>query len=167
VPVQSAATFDETRTFLFGGFAYARSAGDLGDFNWLGFQGQVASHVTDWLAIAGDFSYHFTDIEAFGVNLIDVNYSHFTAGPQFGNRTGRVRGFSNVLFGGGRLGGKLAGGLGGSESDTGFATTIGGGLDIAITEHFGVRPIEVDWLRVWKGDGFNLTRISFGVVGRF
>jgi peptidoglycan-associated lipoprotein len=164
-PVPNQEPFGQARTFLFGGVSYSKSTEIAGGDHWLGFHGQAAVHLTDWIAIAGDVSYHAGS--AIGIfHSIESRYSHFTGGPQFGNRTGRLRGFGHALFGGARI--KVsAAGRPASVSETGFATTIGGGLDVALTKHLAIRAIEGDWLRMWGDNGGNLARFSVGVVGCF
>ncbi|HSR51111.1 MAG TPA: outer membrane beta-barrel protein [Acidobacteriota bacterium] len=156
-----AAAPEPTKVTLFGGYSYGRSEGDLGGFNWNGFNGAVTGHLTDWLAITGDVSGHYTDL-----SVLDVSVYSFAIGPEFTRRTGRVRGFGHVLFGASRI---SAGLLGVGVGETGFSTVIGGGVDVGVSEHFAIRVFQSDWLRIWDigGDDFNLGRFSFGVVGRF
>ena len=155
--------FEPTKVTVFGGYSYGRSEGDLGDFNWNGFNVAVSGHVTDWLAITGDVSGHFTEIGG----LLDLSWYNFSAGPQFIRRTGRIRGFGHALFGVSLVDAGLLGFDIGNE--TGFSTVIGGGVDVGITERFAVRVFQGDWLRIWdvSGQDLNLGRLSFGVVGRF
>jgi hypothetical protein len=54
--------------------------------------------------------------------------------------------------------------------DTSYASTVGGGLDIAISKHIWIRAVQADYfyseLRNLQGDRQNQTRIGAGIVFR-
>lgn len=58
----------------------------------------------------------------------------------------------------------------GSNSARSFALLAGSGLDVKLTKHFGLRPIEVDYLRtqlpVAYGSPQDSLRVGMGIVVR-
>ena len=44
---------------------------------------------------------------------------------------------------------------------------IGGGLDVGVSKHMALRVFQSDWVHHFGDDGFDMFRLSFGVVGRF
>ncbi|MEK6398373.1 MAG: peptidoglycan-associated lipoprotein Pal, partial [Terriglobus sp.] len=122
------------------------------------------------LRIAGEVTgSHANHIGSFGQNLTLLT---FTAGPQVVIPKGRFELFAHGLFGGAR----------GSDSffptatsvsttATSFAIVAGGGLDIGLTRHFGVRAAQVEYLRTsFPNASNNLqnhTIYSAGLLMRF
>jgi hypothetical protein len=47
-----------------------------------------------------------------------------------------------------------------SQTDSGFATTLGGGIDLAVTPHLALRVVEADYFRT---EVFNQSQNSFGL----
>ena len=64
-------------------------------------------------------------------------------GPRFKARFGRVEPFVHGLFGFTRLGVTPQGR--GEESDTAFSMKFGGGVDVGVAKHFGIRVGEFDY----------------------
>jgi opacity protein-like surface antigen len=54
-----------------------------------------------------------------------------------------------------------------SVSDTQFGLTVGGGVDINVSDRFAIRLIQADWVPVFNDGISNNARISTGVVFRF
>jgi opacity protein-like surface antigen len=106
-------------------------------------------------------------------------------GPKIAFRHGKITPFIQTLFGGAYLSGNggaesdsrvhaqgdVGGFGGGSSSQTAFAMALGGGVDYNLTEHFGVRLIQADYVMTKFEDGLDNrqdnARVSFGVVVRF
>ena len=91
-------------------------------------------------------------------------------GPRFNWRKSRLVPYAQFLFGGADAGldGSLA-----ATGRNGFATAAGGGIDIAVTNHFAVKPIQVEYVTAQLPDvasnrnSFqNNVRYSAGVVFR-
>jgi peptidoglycan-associated lipoprotein len=82
-------------------------------------------------------------------------------GPQVTWRANRFAPFAHALFG---LARERTGMNGvdfiSPQTDSGFATTLGGGLDLAVTRGLAVRVIETDYLR---SEVFNQRQNSFGL----
>jgi len=169
---------------LFGGYTYGYSEfgsvfGEI-EANWNGWNVATSFAITDWLSIAGDVSGHY--LRDFP-NLITFDHSIYTfaAGPQFSTwgRTRKVRGFSHVMVGGGHRNRRArvtifplrvvsSGGVTVTEG-TGVSPVllIGGGLDVGVGKHMALRVFQSDWVHHFGDDGFDMFRLSFGVVGRF
>jgi peptidoglycan-associated lipoprotein len=56
------------------------------------------------------------------------------------------------------------------RSDNSFALQVGGGVDLGLSRHFGVRVLQADWLRTQLPNGTtdvqNTLRLSAGIVFR-
>lgn len=142
---------------VFGGYSYARSAGE----NFHGWNAAVQGNFNQWFSVVGDFSGHYTNIGG-----IDADIHTFTAGPRFTYRNeANVTPFAHALFGGARVSGS-SGGL--TVSDTGWAMNLGGGVDWNVNERFSVRLIQADALVTrFNGNREVDPRLSFGVVIKF
>lgn len=141
------------------GYSYFRQ-GISNGVNSNGGNFSVAGNVNNWLGVAGDFGiYHASPL---GVSL---NTTTFLLGPRVSYRSSdRVTPFAQVLLGGGHL---SAGAFGQSASTTGFAYSVGGGIDLGVSKHVAFRP-QLDYIGIRSGtDTLNSLRGSFGVVFRF
>jgi peptidoglycan-associated lipoprotein len=119
----------------------------------------VAGNFNRWLGLAGDIGgYHKSEGGA------AFNTYTFMGGPRFSYRnSSHVTPFAQVLVGGAR--GSLSG-FGGSDSNTGFAYSAGGGVDLGLTKHLALRPqLEYIGMR-FSGNTVNTVRGSFGIVFR-
>jgi len=110
-------------------------------FNFNGGGGEVEYKFSPALGIVADLgathtSSHFSDLTVFS----------YLFGPRISVGSGKYTPFAQALFGGVR----------GSEfgaSQNAFSMFLGGGVDINVTEHFFIRPVEA---------GYVMTRFSFG-----
>ena len=102
----------------------------------------------------------------------------FMYGPRFSYRRGRIVPYAHILLGGAHFNGSInqssvfsaapgAGTLpsGTSVSDTAFAASPGGGVEISLNSRMSVRPVQIDYLmtRFYQQRQDNL-RISAGIV---
>lgn len=147
-----------------------------------GGSASVAYNPNEWLGLVGDFGgYHVVGIGPLSVNSTLYTYLF---GPNISYREGRWTLFGQTLFGGTHA---TAGGNGlvpaarirpqeivpyVTGSADSFAMAVGGGLDASITDHFGVRILQADYLMTRFGvfgstQTQNKLRISTGVVFRF
>jgi hypothetical protein len=87
-------------------------------------------------------------------------------GPRVNFREGRVTPFAQVLLGAMWASDAIV--LG---SKTAFGTTAGGGIDVKVSRHFAVRPVQAEYFLTKFPDGAdnrqNNFRYSAGVVFRF
>lgn len=165
---QAPPTFE---TFL--GYTYMRanSATDIPAFSANGGGGQAAYNFDKWFGAVMDIgATHNGNISG---HQLDGTFVNYLFGPRLSLRYHRITPYFNVLFGGMRasestavtvvsppsvsnpiyLPGDLtpvapnsAVGLRAVHSQTAFAMTVGGGLDIKIDKHLSFRPIGLDYL---------------------
>ncbi len=139
------------------GYSYFRLGGS-GGLNQNGVSGSVAYNPNHWLGLVADVGgYHAspsgvsvnTYTYMFGPRLSLHNPTHFTP-------------FVQGLLGGSRI---TVGSGGGSNSQ--FAYSFGGGVDIGLLPHLAFRP-QVDYVGLdTPGSRTNCTRISAGFVIHF
>jgi opacity protein-like surface antigen len=108
------------------------------------------------------------------VNSLDLTSTTYRFGPKFVFKHGsRVRSFGEVLVGGTHLNGSASITAGGttttqSESISGFAMAVGGGLDVGIRPWIAIRVAQVDYSYLHiSGGSSNGVRIGGGLVFRF
>jgi outer membrane protein OmpA-like peptidoglycan-associated protein len=86
------------------------------------------------------------------VGQVSGNLFTYTFGPQIKKHTGMIQPFGEFLFGAAHTNSYaqaydiIHGVVGGTRSNNGFAMNLGGGIDLRLTQHFTVRPVEVDYL---------------------
>jgi Outer membrane protein beta-barrel domain len=159
---------DHMETFL--GYTYVRfgSAKNAPAFSSNGGGGQFAYNFNRWLAGVADLgAVHNGNMDSFHVDNTTTN---FLFGPRLSFRFPRIRPYFQVLFGGVYFGASSAIEAAGflpplpvyppgvgevlpgesvtariTRSQTAFAMTAGGGLDIKINKHFDFRPIGLDF----------------------
>jgi opacity protein-like surface antigen len=165
---------DETETpqvELYGGYYYVRFNSSVNapvfpvpaGFNANGGGGQLEYNVTKWLGIVGDFAgYHVSAQPSAGT-------FSYLFGPRINFRRKRqtVMPFAHVLLGGMTANGNI----GRVGSQTVFAMTIGGGLDVKVSPSVAIRPVQVEYLMTTFSDGLNNRQDNFrfgaGIVFRF
>jgi len=169
--VAIASAQDYPRAELFTGFTYTRanSASNVPAFSANGGGGQFGINANRWLGFVFDMgAVHNGNISD---THIDTTLTNFLFGPRFTVHRGRIRPYFNILFGGihGSTSTSVSGipvasqpiyppggttpypsnqpvTLRASASQTAFAMTTGGGLDIKISRHVSFRPIGLDYL---------------------
>ncbi len=174
---------------IFGGYSYLRNSGN--SFN--GWEGQGTLNFTRYLGVTADVSGHyrtaaaFSPVAGFSISANQRLYN-FLFGPTVTARFNKISVFGHGLFGGAHssLGAGVSvpiiGGIStGVTSATAFAMAFGGGVDIALTQHFAIRAAQVDYLytRFNASDALasglssstsghqNSFRYSAGIVVRF
>jgi hypothetical protein len=136
------------RVEVSGAYSYLR--GDF-DANFNGWSASVAGNPSRWFGVVGEFGGHYFE---------DVKLHTFLVGPKFTYRGERVSPYFQTLVGGAHL--KVF------DSDTAFAWTVGGGVDVKIHQNVAIRVIDVTYLLTRFGNGNqNNGRISAGLVFRF
>jgi outer membrane protein OmpA-like peptidoglycan-associated protein len=88
-----------------------------------------------------------------GTALVSGDLFTYMFGPQIGKRHGAFRPYAQALFGGAHsnfyataYNNLTFSGVSKNPSDNAFAMDFGIGLDIALGQHFAIRPFEVSWL---------------------
>jgi outer membrane protein OmpA-like peptidoglycan-associated protein/opacity protein-like surface antigen len=175
---------------LFLGYSYIRnvpaSAGNRIDYLH-GGSASLALNLNRHVGLVADFG--ASHANKFGPNAppiggtVDASGNAFTFlfGPRISFRHERVTPFVQALFGGMHAGAVTLSGCSGIgcvplPSETAFAMTAGGGLDVKLTHHFALRVIQVEYLMTRFADRSTLAgqtarqndvRLSAGIVFRF
>jgi opacity protein-like surface antigen len=166
-----AADYPTVETFL--GYTYMRanSATDVPAFSANGGSGQLDVNFNKYLGVVMDIgAVHNGNINN---HQLDSTFVNYLWGPRVSIRHGRITPYFNILFGGMYVGSSfgvtvvapptptnpivLPGdpnpvppntsvGLRAVHSQTAFAMTVGGGLDIKINKHVSFRPIGLDYM---------------------
>lgn len=133
--------------------------------NFNGASGSIAGNVNHWLGIVGDFgTYSINQSNATG------NVLTYVFGPRISyNHGGRFIPFGQALGGGARVR-VTPRGFTAVEINT-WAVALGGGLDVKVSDHFGVRLAQVEYFMTKISDGVNNrqnnVRFSAGLIIRF
>ena len=184
----SAMAQDAPKTEVFGGYSYFHSDGGGSLHGW---NGSVNVRLNKWLGVVADVSGHYGS-ESINVSTAIIGVPNFSVeasadsnvhtvlvGPQVSYRKDkRLTPFGHALFGLARVHeeGSATTTLpvvgtttfNFSDSDTGFAMALGGGLDVKISRSVALRLIQADYLMTrLNGDTQNNARISVGFVFRF
>lgn len=160
---------------FFGYSYYNTDLSSIDRTNTNGWEATVEGKVLPWVGIIADFDSHYGSqnfafcpgpVVPGGPPCVVVNASiterNFLFGPRVSASVGKFRPFFEALFGGAHVSGNN-----GVDSDTSFATAIGGGLDYKI-----IRPVawrfQGDYVQTrFFGTTQNNVRISTGIVLRF
>jgi opacity protein-like surface antigen len=155
-------------------FAFFQPSTRKANFN--GWEASVEGKFLPWIGIVADFSTRYASKD-FNVvctapgspacppspQTVNAKISNYLIGPRVSVSIGRVTPFAHALFGAGHISDSGAA----SNSDTSFATAIGGGLDYKLIKGIAWR-VQGDELHTRF---FNSTqdhfRFSTGIVFRF
>jgi len=153
---------------------YNNSGGSLGSYTTNGGSGFVEYNLNHAVGLVADLGANYTGT----VNGVPIDNTTFTYlfGPRFNWRTSRVTLYMQTLVGGARFSnafdpGSPAPSQGISENT--FAAAIGGGVDVRLTDHIAIKPIQLEYLMTQLPSTFvnvnqvqNNMRYSAGVVFR-
>jgi opacity protein-like surface antigen len=152
---------DTPKFEVFGGYSWAGG-------NFHGWNGSVTGNITKSFGLVADFSGHYGN-EQDGPILVNEDALSVHFGPRFSHRGKRLTPFVYALFGFTRFhqsatisGQRL------SDADTGFSSTLGGGLDVKLNNRVAIRAFQIDYFRPnFFGEAHNRGRLAFGVVLQF
>jgi hypothetical protein len=123
------------------------SGGSTG-FN--GFNTSVTANVSSVAGVKFDLSGHFRE----GISI----YSFQGGGQLKANGNGRYKPFVHALAGGARISSSFGGF---SDGETGFAATLGGGLDVKASQRIDIRVLQIDYVPL-RFSGFTTHSMRFG-----
>jgi opacity protein-like surface antigen len=188
MPYAAGMNLGTPRAELFLGYSYLRAVPTLADGNrmvWLnGGSTSIAFNFNRYLGVVGDFGgFRNTEVKLTNSStVVDSDGTVFTylAGPRLSFRSHeRFTPFAQALFGVAQasevtLSGCSSGGCTPLPSETKFAMTAGGGLDIRVHHHFAIRLIQAEYLmtsfenlNTGASAKQNDIRLSAGLVFRF
>jgi opacity protein-like surface antigen len=156
----------------YGGYYYVRFNVNASDasgnpaetFNGNGGGVQLEYNANNWLGVVGEMAGYGATATTNGA-LVGGAFTYL-AGPRVNFRHGKVTPFVQSLFGGIWS----TAGIGNSASENNFAMTAGGGVDIKVSKHVSVRPIQAEYFMTRIPNGLNdrqdNLRIGAGIVVR-
>src|SRR5580704_11179201 len=168
--VPARAQEESSRFEIYGGYDYVRfniNSNVSGQppsqtFNGNGGGGQFIYNVNNWLGVLGDVGGVWaTNSTTAGAAI------PYLFGPRANFGHGMITPFAQVLLGGVAT----SSGIVNSGWQSHFAMTAGGGLDVKVSQHFSIRPVQAEYFLTKIPDGLNNRqnnfRFSGGVVFRF
>jgi peptidoglycan-associated lipoprotein len=143
-----------------------------GCFSMNGGSGSFAFHFTQRFAGVADFgAVHAGNVDSSGLDLTLISYLF---GPRYSFHTPGTRliPYAQVLVGAVHASGGLTPtNSSGTASSNAFAATVGGGVDLKLTHHLTIRPIQAEYFVTKLPNGVNdhqnNLHISSGLVFRF
>jgi opacity protein-like surface antigen len=173
-PVQ--AQVQAARLEAYGGYYYVRfnvNANVPGfpssaTYNGNGGGGQLEYNANNWLGVVGDLAGYGATATTNGA-LVGGAFTYLF-GPRVNFRhhgfSDKVTPFAQTLVGGIWT----TKGIGQSASENSFAMTAGGGIDVKVSRHVSVRPVQAEYFMTKIPDGLNNRqdnlRLGAGVVVR-
>jgi hypothetical protein len=156
-----------TRGNVFFGYSYGSADfSSAGRTNLNGWDGSLEGKVLPWVGFVADFSglYGSQNISVTPTFSADTTVNTVVLGPRASVSVGKFTPFAQALFGASHRHDSASGF---SESDTSFATALGGGIDYRLIHGIGWR-VQADLLqtRFFSGTQNNF-RLSTGIVLHF
>jgi hypothetical protein len=158
------------RVEVYSGFSYARIDGDEADNrNLYGWNGALSVNATHRFGFTVDASGHYQDNVS-----ARSRFFKLVAGPRFTARGESSTTFAHILFGGTHQHERvdtLTQHF--TTADNAFSVVVGGGFDVNVTPHFGVRVIQAEYdlskfNRAVSGKAIqHNARVGIGLVFRF
>jgi opacity protein-like surface antigen len=149
---------DVPKAEVFGGYSWAGG-------NFHGWNASLTGNITKRFGIVADFSgYYGSELD--GSVLIQEDAHSYMFGPRFSFRGKRLTPFVYALFGATRFHeSAIISGQRLSDSDTGFSSAMGGGLDVKVNDRVAIRAFQLDYFRPnFFGETHNRGRLAVGVV---
>ena len=158
-----------TKAEIDGYYSYFRfnpeNSGTLNSHSLNGGGGDVAFYFNGMIGIKGEFAgYQSSTVTytnpTFGSASASANLFTYNVGPIIKFRSDKLEPFGEALFGGahssfyGNLCKQLTTCVVNNPSNNAFDFVLGGGLDIVVSPHFAIRPVEADYVLTRFGNGF-------------
>ena len=150
-------------------FGYSYGSADFssnGRTNLNGWNGSLEGKVLPWVGFVADLSglYGSQNVHALSAFKADTSVSSVVLGPRVSVSVGKFTPFAHALFGASHRHDSASGF---SESDTSFASALGGGIDYRLIHGIGWR-VQADMFqtRFFSGTQNNF-RLSTGIVLHF
>jgi Outer membrane protein beta-barrel domain len=163
---------EPSKVELYGGYDYVRfniNANVSGQppsqtFNGNGGGGELTYKVNNWIGVLGDVGGYWATSSTSQAAGAAVPYLF---GPRINFRHGKVTPFAQVLLGGVAT----SSGIETTGWQSHFALAAGGGIDVKVSKHFSIRPVQAEYFLTKIPDGLNNRQNNFrfgaGIVLRF
>jgi opacity protein-like surface antigen len=157
------------RAEIFGGYQFLHATTGFNvpgvdSFNLNGWNAAVSGYVNQYFGVTADFAGSYGTPQVAGIG-VKTHLHTFMFGPVVRAPLAKVTPFAHALFGGGHISGEA---VGLSASETDFTWAAGGGLDVNVSPHFGLRLAQFDFLQTRvASNSQNHFRYSAGIVLRF
>jgi Outer membrane protein beta-barrel domain len=154
---------DYNKLDVYVGFSHARiDFGDYEGFN--GVEGAVTGNISRYVGLKGDYAFHRKNFD-FGPVSGHADSHTLVGGVQFkdNSKETKVKPFGHLMAGvaNGRFSGPI------TDSETGFAGVIGGGVDIKLSPRVDFRAIQLDYNPTrLGGETQHNFRVGIGLVFR-
>ena len=156
---------DYNKVDIYAGFSFAGV--DFGGSEREGFygvEGAVTGNISRYIGLKGDYAFTSESFDAAPFN-VDAKTHTLVGGVQFkdNSKEKKLKPFGHFMAGftNARVSGLV------SDSETGFAGVIGGGLDIRVTPRIDIRAIQFDYNPTRLGDATQHNfRVGVGLVFR-
>jgi len=154
-----------TRGNVFFGYSYGSADfSSDGRTNLNGWNGSLEGKVLPWVGFVADFSGLYGSQNGISAFDVDTKMNTVVLGPRVSVPVGKFTPFAEALFGASHIHDSATGF---SESDTSFATALGGGIDYRLIHGIGLR-VEGDMLQTrFFSNTQNNFRLSTGIVLHF
>ena len=139
-----------------------------------GVEAFVKGNVSRYVGLKGSYSFHRKSFDINGGTAattfdVDADLHQFLGGVEFKDnaKETKVKPFAHLLAGVGHARADVEGVTDFSESETGFAAAVGGGVDFRISDRVDFRAIQFDYNPVRSGgETSNNFRIGIGIIFR-
>jgi len=156
------AQYELSKIELYGGYDYVRfyiNTNVTGrppsqTFNANGGGGQLVYNVNNWLGVLGDLGGYWATSSTSQAAGAAVPYMF---GPRLNLRHRAIAPFAQVLLGGVAT----SSGIQTSGWQDHFAMASGGGLDLKVSQHFSIRPVQAEYFMTRIPDGLNNRQNNF------
>jgi len=160
---------DNPKVEIDGYYSYFRfnpeNSGTLSSHSLNGGGGDVAFYFNTMIGIKAEFAGYQSSTITYsnpvaGSASASANLFTYNVGPIFKFRSEHFEPFGEVLFGGahssfyGNLCRRLTTCIVTNPSNNAWDFVIGGGLDIPVSHHWAIRPVEADYVLTRFGNGF-------------
>jgi opacity protein-like surface antigen len=138
---------------VFGGYSFFHAGlgpENISDQSANGWNGSFTGNVNSWLGVTADFSGQYKSVGAMvaasgsSTPQVKVHLHNFLFGPTVSYRSRKATPFARLLLGVSRESASLDNQ---SDSRSGFAFALGGGMDVQIAKVFSIRVGQVDYVR--------------------
>ncbi|HEY0171780.1 MAG TPA: outer membrane beta-barrel protein [Pyrinomonadaceae bacterium] len=134
-----------------------------------GIEAFVKGNVSRYVGLKGSYSYHRKSFDISGGTPattfdVDVNNHQFLGGVEFKDnaKETKVKPFAHVLAGVGHARAEIESITNFTESDTGFAGVVGGGVDFRLSDRVDLRAIQLDY-NPTRSNGQTTHNIRIGI----